>query len=346
MVKCAACAKFMSVNDGVKCPKCASASHRECVGLSVGAVISGKWRCGLCRPVTPRARDPATPIQDNLCTASGSPVCEPTDGVTQGIIAEMRSQFIDMKAELTKEFKSFKTEMRELRSSVYELKSNIAGIRTDLIISINNVTAIETRMTELENAFKMNDFGTVSKLEQTVSDLKTTLNDREQESLLNDVEITGLPEQKGENLANLIPFIASRMDMPLDERDIVSVERVGATKISQEESTSTGTMRPRRVVFRFTRRTTRDALLQKARERRGLTSAELGLEGAPLRVFFNERLTRLNRLLSAKAREECRLHNWRYCWTKGGRIYLRKEHGLSAFRIHSNDELQAVFQTN
>ncbi|KOB74047.1 Zinc finger DNA binding protein [Operophtera brumata] len=210
-----------------------------------------------------------------------------------------------MKAELTKEFKSFKTEMRELRSSVYELKSNIAGIRTDLIISINNVTGIETRMTELENAFKMNDFGTVSKLEQTVSDLKTTLNDREQESLLNDVEITGLPEQKGENLANLIPFIASRMDMPLDERDIVSVERVGATKISQEESTSTGTMRPRRVVFRFTRRTTRDALLQKARERRGLTSAELGLEGAPLRVFFNERLTRLNRLLSAKAREEC-----------------------------------------
>ncbi|KOB68154.1 Zinc finger DNA binding protein [Operophtera brumata] len=94
------------------------------------------------------------------------------------------------------------------------------------------------------------------------------------------------------------------MDMPLDERDIVSVERVGATKISQEESTSTGTMRPRRVVFRFTRRTTRDALLQKARERRGLTSAELGLEGAPLHVFFNERLTRLNRLLSAKARED------------------------------------------
>ncbi|KOB75331.1 Zinc finger DNA binding protein [Operophtera brumata] len=284
MVKCAACAKFMSVNDGVKCPKCASASYRDCVGLSVGAVISGKWRCGLCQPITPRARDPAIPTKDNLCTASGSPVCEPTDCVTQGIIAEMRSQFIDMKAELAKEFKSFKDEMR--------------------------------------------------KLEQTVSNLKATLNDREQEFFLNDVEITGLPEQKGEILANLISLIASKMDMPLDERDIVFVERVGATKISQEESTSTVTMRPRRVVFRFTRRTTRDALLQKARERRGLTSAELGLEGALLRVFFNERLTRSNRLLSAKAREECRLHNWRYCWTKGGRIYLRKEHGLQAIRFH------------
>ncbi|KOB76071.1 Zinc finger DNA binding protein [Operophtera brumata] len=64
----------------------------------------------------------------------------------------------------------------------------------------------------------------------------------------------------------------------------------------------------------------------KARQRRGLiTSAELGLEGPPAPLYFNERLTRLNRQLFAKAREECRHHKWKYCWIKSGRIYLRKE---------------------
>ncbi|KOB76829.1 Uncharacterized protein OBRU01_05049, partial [Operophtera brumata] len=69
---------------------------------------------------------------------------------------------------------------------------------------------------------------------------------------------------------------------------------------------------------------------------RGLTSTELGLEEPPARLFLNERLTRLNRLLFAKAREACQHHKWRYCWTKGGRIYLREEEGLPANRMFKN----------
>ncbi|KOB69564.1 Zinc finger DNA binding protein [Operophtera brumata] len=246
-----------------------------------------------------------------------------------------------MKAEMLLEFKSFKEELRGLRIEVLQLKSDLAGIRTDMTCCISKVTVLEARTAEMEMYLTESDIGTTGELEQAVSELKMACNDREQESLHNEVEITGIPEHRGENLLHLIPLLAEKIGVPFQEHDIDSIDRLGAPM--QEHSVSP--VRPRKVVIHFTRRTTRNAFLQKARQRRGLiTSAELGLEGPPAPLYFNERLTRLNRQLFAKAREECRHHKWKYCWIKSGRIYLRKEQDSQVCRIRVEKDLSAVFQ--
>lgn len=53
------------------------------------------------------------------------------------------------------------------------------------------------------------------------------LNTREQTTLLNDVEIAGIPEYKNESAVYVVLFIATKLGMQQTEQDVVSAERVG-----------------------------------------------------------------------------------------------------------------------
>ncbi|KOB77970.1 Zinc finger DNA binding protein [Operophtera brumata] len=285
-------------------------------------------------------QDPATPIHNiDLPIAGKQASLDSASSHAADIVIEVRAQFEDMKAEMRLEFKSFKEEMRSLRSELCAMKTDLAVVKADMISCENKVTELGDRTTDIENFLSGNPI--VGNLEQTVKELKMALNTCEQESLLNDVEVTGLPEIKGENLLGLIPLLSTKIGVPFDDREIISIVRSGPN-LSQENSASP--LRPRKIVVRFNRRITRDKCIQRARQlSRGLTSVELGLEGPPARLYFNERLTRINRQLFAKAREQCRHHQWRYCWTKGGRIYLRKEEGSSVVHVLVEEDIAKNF---
>ncbi|CAK1603676.1 unnamed protein product [Parnassius mnemosyne] len=171
----------------------------------------------------------------------------------------------------------------------------------------------------------------VAGLERTVAELRLELNDRDQDALLTDLEIGQLPEAKGENVTHSVIVLAGRLGVTLDERDVVFVERMGTPPAGAGEA------RARRVVVRLARRQLRDELLQAARVRRGLT----GEGGA--RVFVNERLTRANRQLFRQVREECRRLQWKYAWTKRGRIFARKSDGAQVFQLRSMVDVVKLF---
>ncbi|XP_063838172.1 uncharacterized protein LOC135087303 [Ostrinia nubilalis] len=173
--------------------------------------------------------------------------------------------------------------------------------------------------------------GVVAALERTVAELKLELNDRDQDALLADLEIGGLPDEKGGNVFHDVAVLAGRLGVTLEERDVVFAERVGAPPAE------TGGARPRRVVVRLARRQLRDDLLRAARVRRGSTGEGGG------RVYINERLTRSNRQLFYRVREECRKQQWRYSWTRRGRVFVRKSDGSQVFHLRSLDDFARVF---
>ncbi|XP_041983196.1 uncharacterized protein LOC121736175 [Aricia agestis] len=184
----------------------------------------------------------------------------------------------------------------------------------------------------------------VADLEQVVSQLKSELNDRDQEALLADLDVGNLPESTGENTTHTVTVLAAKLGVQLSSTDIVFAERVGAVERSPTgDATAAEERRARRIVVRLARRDLRDELLRAARVRRTLNSADLGAPGAPRRVYVNERLTRANRVLFHQAREECRRLQWRYSWTKRGRIYVRQGDGKPVFSIRCDADLARVF---
>lgn len=280
--------------------------------------------------------------------AGHAPTFPPNDDATLRIINEIQA----LREEMREEQKATRAQIAMLNDNMVQLTGRIARCEEHVGSLEERVRAVEqlashnreiatARIDDLEHRLEAagplhTDTGSgggttvmVAELERTVSELRLQLNERDQEALLSDLEIGQLPEAKGENVVHSVTVLAGRLGVTLEERDIVFAERVGAPPAEGE--------RARRVVVRLARRQLRDQLLQAARVRRTVMAESGG------RVFINERLTRSNRLLFHRVREECRRMQWRYSWTRRGRIFARKADGAQVFQLRSLDDITRVF---
>ncbi|KAJ2937097.1 hypothetical protein O0L34_g16891 [Tuta absoluta] len=77
--------------------------------------------------------------------------------------------------------------------------------------------------------------------------------------------------------------------------------------------------------------------------RKNLTTEGI-VAGTADRIYFNERLSALNRKLFRKARKRSKIHNFKHCWVRNGVIYVRKftntkDRKCQAFSIRCEDDL-------
>ncbi|KAL4710237.1 hypothetical protein ACJJTC_005410 [Scirpophaga incertulas] len=227
-------------------------------------------------------------------------------------------------SEFRREFTDCISEMREFRKELGLLREAFAAFTVRL-------DGVERRLEALERGQPEGDPARVTELEQSVLALKRELNERDQDALLSDLEIGQLPERKGESVLHSVLVLAGQLGVPLEERDVVYAERVG---VRPAEAAG----RPRRVVVRLASRRLRDGMLAAARVRRAGLAAAAGV-----RVFINERLTRHNRHLFHRVRGECRRLQWRYTWTKRGRIFARRGDGEPVYQFRVEDDLVRAF---
>ncbi|KAI8431347.1 hypothetical protein MSG28_013712 [Choristoneura fumiferana] len=337
--KCAGCGKFTTnhLTDGAKCKKCSSVYHRVCVNLGLDARVSSAWVCPACKVQVPRSDNTDTPVKGS--EQEGAGVDEPSP--VQDLTREIRMFRLDVAA--------MREEMAGLRRDIAEMRSSIGGFQA-------RFEAVEERISRLEARTEERAAdGAGDHLANTVAELKAELNDRDQDLLLGDLEISGIPEAASENGLHLVGLVARKLGVALDERDIVFAERVGAPRRSLDVAEGGGAagdasvgaerLRPRPLVVRLARRAPRADLLRAARVRRGADTADFGLPGSPTRFYVNERLTRLNRSLFYSARQECRRLDWRYPWTTAGRVYVRRDRDGPAQRIRSSEDIAQVFGT-
>lgn len=327
----------MTTVESVTCPKCKCKSHRACVNIPDGVKVQSTWLCPECKARTPKTGNLNTPVRGQ----SASPTCYDSD--KESPMADIQSSTVDLQGlELATELRQFRTEMREARQEFKQFRQEVLEIRDLLKSYEERIDTLEAKVEALESrtANVSPQKEDTSSVQAIISGLREELNDRDQESLLTDIEVTGIPEEGEENLLHVVTACASKLSVCLEERDIVYCSRVGGVVRGE----ASGAARPRPVAVRLARRQVRDSLLQAARVRRSLTTEGIGLRDPVIRSFYiNERLTRYNRQLFFKVRERARRLNWRYTWTKGGKIYARREHGTASFRIKTEVDLDRVF---
>ncbi|KAL4711447.1 hypothetical protein ACJJTC_005571 [Scirpophaga incertulas] len=295
-----------------------------------------KWKCEACKSKEPKTDNSNTPVRtghdDKVTHRRGATVQSPPDAVDDDLtLQEIRS--------LKEELLLFRQEMIATRQRVNEFNTNL----TNLINRVENcelkTDQLCVRMDALEDTLKNVH---KSEKDRTIEILKAELNDRDQQLLLNDIEITGVLEQKEESLEHIVLALANKLSVKLDQQDIVSALRVGSVVRAESDVNSS---RPRPIVVRLVRRAKRDELLKAARVRRGATTEGIGLQGSPRRFYLNERLTKINRFLFRQARQAKERLNWRYVWTRDGKIFAR-QHSMPdspLYRLHTNDDLVRVF---
>lgn len=321
--KCNHCGKFLATIEGVKCTKCVSLYHKACANVSPTGRQPLKWLCRGCK--APASEKGA--VHNTLSSQSDNTEEAFEDAIENKTLAqEMRLLRIEL-ASVSKEMASFRQELSRLNSVVAEFH--------------NRVDNFEERLTNLESFSRERQPVSAEESDsvQIITRLQSEFNEREQENLLNDVEISGLDEKSGENVTHMVILLAKKLGSELTEQDIVSAERSGPRRITADKNLPP---RSRPIAVRLARRALRDGLLRAARVRRGTDSAGITTT-EPKRVYVNERLTHVNRHLFYKAREECRRVGWKFSWTKGGRIYVRQTELSEIRRIRSLSDVFKFF---
>lgn len=307
-----------------------------------------KWQCQECKNKIPKNNNSETPVkQDDIninitkrtrvtakpATSPPAPVSKQREKDDDSLVSE------SVTADLVTEIRLFREEMR---SAVQEFRSAISNLTCAVDSCNRRIDDLECRIEAMEQQPKNDPVNNnIQTLEQTIIELKLDLNDRDQELLSNDIDIAGVPEENSERCTHLVLSIAQKLGVPLEEREVVSAYRAGPLRRAASEHESAS--RPRPLVVRLARRTLRDQLLAAARVRRDVTSAGIGLTSPARRIYINERLTPDNRLLLYKARSESVRAQWKYVWTREGKIYARKEQGSSRMRLRSETDIVKVF---
>ncbi|KAL4709536.1 hypothetical protein ACJJTC_007267 [Scirpophaga incertulas] len=90
---------------------------------------------------------------------------------------------------------------------------------------------MEHRVYNLEKRFEKRDPSSSVHIKETIAKLRLQLNERDQDLLLNDIILSGIPESKDESPLHLIHLVSSKLGVNVDERDIVMSEgRIYAKK--------------------------------------------------------------------------------------------------------------------
>lgn len=367
-LKCVGCLKTIDDGQYLRCSGCQERYDLLCANVSKEQYVNkmttldrNAWQCVLCiskKPKTGNINTPVRSAEDNVNRRRGGAVLTPQEQLDKSALEASGAGNLGVTVDeklldswdiqsLIVEFRQFREEMKATRMQMEVLNTTMSKLATRVDACDSRIDQLAARLDILE--CRANDGPVVAEradgsLMETVLQLKAELNERDQELLCNDIEISCIPELKSEGLPHIVMTLANKLGVTLAEQDIVSVVRVGRLPEPQDNAQSPQP-RPRPIVVRLARRSVRDQLMQAARVRRGATTEGTGLSGPPRRFYVNERLTRENRLLFRRAREIGARLNWRFVWTRDGRVYARQHHGVDAprHRLRSEADLARVF---
>lgn len=224
----------------------------------------------------------------------------------------------------TNDIGDIKKEQKDICESLELCHSNIKDIK-------QLITDQDLKIAKCEENIEQNSEDTL-KISRLVSKVEENVRDLEQYSHRNNLIVYGIPEDKNENILNVVRRLASALQFEDWSTSLMdAVHRMGKT---------TGT-RPRPIIIRFVSRLDKDLFLNKRKVRRNLKATDLGYSSENS-IFVNESLTSANRELLKRTREVARTRGYSQVWTANCAIFTRRDKGSPAIKITSARDLDRM----
>lgn len=306
---CGICGILVNSNDVndqiVKCAgSCEISFHSRCIQDDVKGAKTRSFRDWRCK----KCRN----------AADSDPV--PKMNVSEDLIRGLE----DFKLQVLSELKTTRTELNALSESM-QFFSNQMDENTNLMKEIKSEVAAVKK--ENENLRSMN-----VTLTNEVTSLKDRVRSLEQYSRKNNVEIVGIPETPKENAIALVKDVGTALGLEIQEADISTAHRVPSFRKD----------RPPALIAQFSRRTARDSLLSRFREKKVMTAKQVNTAFPTQNVYINEHLSPENKQFLSKLKQKCKDVGYDYAWCRDGRFFVRKCQGERYRRVDTYDELDKL----
>ncbi|XP_063530724.1 uncharacterized protein LOC134741761 [Cydia strobilella] len=314
---CATCDEV--ITDGVKCPNCKGLFHFGCVG--VREAVHRKWD--------------AEKKKSWRCSNCNIALSSPS------VIQEA----------------SLSTILHELRETRSDLKNEISEVKNDVRDVHDKLATFDQRLLNLES-LKVEHDGLskqVQEMTSTISELRCQISQKEQHDRINNIEISGIPFKKNENLNNLLHAICTKVGFTLLSGDVDTIHRVRRFKDSKpgpkqttknDGGADTSQHVPHtnipNIIVRFTQRRRKNELMSAVRAWRGLTTADLDFDGPARTVYISEHLSPENKLLLRKVRAISKECGYKHVFVRECKILVIKKDDQKPVLISKESDLSKI----
>ena len=167
----------------------------------------------------------------------------------------------------------------------------------------------------------------------SANDLKSvqkSLNDLEQYTRRNSVEIRGIPlpkESQEEDTNEIVLQLSQKMGIPLERKDISVSHRI-RSRSSVDPA----------IIVKFVRRKVRERLYRARKRLKSITTADFGFS-VEKKIFINESLTPKNKELFKDCLRFKKDKSYKFLWTNAGKIFLRRNADSPVILINSSVDI-------
>lgn len=302
---CLACDESLPVDGSLLiCSDCGFSYHLgTCSGVPESTFKTKRdsfkkgWNCATCR--TSKARGGHSKKQESEI---GSQLAE---------INRKLMELLPLK-EKVDALLAVKETVSKIESSVQLMSDKYDEVIAQLKTNAKDITNLKKRMDGLE----------ASGGAQEIKNIRNELNELDQYSRRQNLDILGLPRTDGEDLLCKVNDLATKLHLPqLGTNDVEAIHRLPA----KPDQCPT-------VIVRFVSRATRDMWLTK----------KTYLRESRSEVRLHENMTPRNKRLLWMARNKAAELQYRFVWFKNGKLFVRKFAGDRAIRIASEDDLAKI----
>lgn len=311
--KCKICnLKCSSRQSKINCRECNLEFHGACVKLSkedVEYYISNKeiWRCDPCQA----SRRKSMQLESTL----------ESDDVS---LLDVMNQLREMRQESRKQIKDLDIALGE---SVESCHRDIGELGKKFDKQDEIIKGYEERLHKihLEN----------NQLKKKVIDLESRIDELEQYSRANCLEINGIPESNKESVVEVVKAVSNSLGIQIQNSDIDACHRVGVKRSDVSD------LKPRGIIVKFTSRVTKEDILQKRKVKRNFNTNDIGIVNKPAEVIYiNESLSYVRRQVFNAARKLKKDGLVAFVWVRNGRILVRAEEGSKVEVMNSLDDVE------
>lgn len=213
--------------------------------------------------------------------------------------------------------------LQDIMKAIEELK----GEQKETLRDINNSYEVLNNKLDdntgaiQQNTEKLNEYiGLINALKEEnaqlkgkVSDLESRIDEMEQYSRKNCIEIHGVPANDS-NVIDKVKDVGKALGMDISDQMIDNCHLLGRKKDSD---------RPPGIIVKFVRKIDAEDMMRRKKEKK-LSTRHLGLQ-TDTPIYINESLSPARRRLFAMAREVKAKKQYKWLWARSGKIFLRKE---------------------
>lgn len=320
-MKCVFCdGPVVNAEEVFKCCKCKDIFHPACIGVreekfrNLTTAKKQNWICPKCKvgtinPPAPSTKSPTIPACESVSQINSNPGEEGMVNILKKLFEEklddlkkyIRDELADVKQSI--EFNS--NSIKDLTEKNTSLEKEIANLNSTL-----QTTIIENHQ-----------------LKTQIEDLAFEIIDLQQYSRRANIEITEVPESTNENTIEIVNKIFNTLELT----EVCNIQ--AAHRIPTRNP-----MKRKPIIVQLQSKSDRDRVIKQYKEKK-LTAKDLNSELDAAPIFISEHLCPAMKKLYFEARQFKKKNNFKFCWVKDSKIFLRQNEQSKPLRIRKTSDL-------